>query len=437
MMVTTLYGAGWGPVEGDGSTPPAGHLSFGNLKKYYDDAADLLPSVARADILDPATLWFERWAQGERLVWARVWLFRMPSGRSVAAVSLGVDVDLEDTVELLNDLRHLLVKVAGRPLEEHLSRLGDVAGASDAMELGVSRECYQIVVGPSLPPGLDEQERHSRVERVIYRTHRTFRPAAAATFAYPPELNRRPGSTVAIGPYVSVMLGNEDEEDNAALVSAAQVLGSASRLRHISEQASWDLQAFRDAQKDQADGVTSYDVLGRVANRLGDLELELTFAVESVADLSLLVPSVRLTSYHAAIFAQMGLHEKAATVSRMLERLGRSIRAERTALEAQDRRADDERRKRWEGAYIYLATIPLAMTLGLAYLGMNASEVDSTWSMWDGRHLPIYGAILAVVLGGIAIPGLITLRQRREAARRAALDLATERRLTMARRRSA
>jgi hypothetical protein len=426
LIVSSLYGTGWTPVEGDGLLRPSKHLQLGRLDRYYDDAASLLPAatVRHWEGTDVGVRY-----SGGTVVWARLWMFRTASGQSVPALSLGVNAPgsdergtppddasyvrfLESLVDLLNTCRSLEVTLGGVPLEQRIDALGRETGVE--RPFGVSRECHQLVAGPRLPDWCRGDERRLLIERLVYRTHRELQ-SSVETFDRPAELNKRPGATVVVGPYVSLMFGMGREEGNTAFVSVAQLVASAARLRYIGDEAHRNLRYFRDAQR-RPHGRALPDaekrrILGTVADALGDLELELSFSVEAAADISLLVPSVRVTSYHDTLFVQMGLRRKFRIVSRMLRRLARSIHAETTSLEALDRHGKDDRRRRWEAAYLYLATIPLAAALALGYLGMNASEVVSDRSMWAGEYRGAYLAIGGVVLGAVVMPGIVWLVQ--------------------------
>lgn len=423
VILSTLYGTGWQPVEGNGTLPPSENLRFGSLAQYYDDAERLLPSATVRHWAGDEVGFTDRTA-GTDVVWARLWLFRTASGQSVPALSLGLNAAgaddegratgdayltlLRGVIDLLDTCRDLHVTLGDVPLAERIEQLGRETGAVDPG--AVSRERHQLVVGPALPDGLVGNDRRVLVEQLVYRTHQRFRDTPE-TFASPEELNKRPGATVVVGPYVSLLFGTGDEEDNAAFVSAAQLIASAARLRYIREAADRNLRTFRDAQRHPRGGrlgkAAKRRVLGQAADTLGDLELELSFSVEAAADISLIVPSWRVTAYHDALFVQMGLRRKFRIVSRMLRRLARSIEAETLSLEALDRQSEGERRRRWEGAYFYLATIPLAAALALGYLGMNASEVMAVESMWAPRYHLMYTVVTAVVLGGILVPGVV------------------------------
>jgi hypothetical protein len=74
--------------------------------------------------------------------------------------------------------------------------------------------------------------------------------------------------------------------------------------------------------------------LERIADQLGDLELELSYSVEASADLGLLIPSLRVESFHSALYDSMSLASKAVTAGRMLQRLDAAISAELTTRTA-------------------------------------------------------------------------------------------------------
>jgi hypothetical protein len=116
----------------------------------------------------------------------------------------------------------------------------------------------------------------------------------------PRRAHRRPGK----------LCGHPDFIENAVFLSAAQAVGAAAQLRAIRQAAYADVRQFRDLE---AEGGTTWDwrrVLERIADQLGDLELELSYSVEASADLGLLVPSLRAGSFHHALYEWMSLPAK-------------------------------------------------------------------------------------------------------------------------------
>lgn len=407
VRITNVYGTGWTNVVHPG---PLGaltrHLRFGRLARYYDGAQAQLPYVVARVSLNPEAITFRRWPHRERLTGARLWIITSASGQAVVALSLDVATTTLDTIDLLEDCYYLDVAIGGAPLDDVACELA-ARHLADCAGVGLAPERHQIVFARPLP----EEQADDIVQKLIYRSDLPYRKEFSA-ISYPAELNRRPGTTVAVGPYVSVLSGQQDYVENCAFVSAAQAVASSVRLRQIREEAYQDVRLFRQAESTQRSLLARRHTLEGVANQLGNLELELSYSVESAADLGILVPSLRVVGYHDALFDCIGLCEMADTVGRMLQRLERSVRAELTAVESIERRADEDRRLRWTIAVGFLSTVALPITLVLAYFGINAREVDSRLSMFDGRYIPLYLFVGSVVTVGLALSFGLYVQQR-------------------------
>ena len=166
-------------------------------------------------------------------------------------------------------------------------------GADSSPDHGFLPERHQIVFDEKPAP----EDNDDLVQRLIYRTDLPYRKEYSA-ICYPGELNRRPGWLAAVGPYVSVICGHPDFIENAIFLSAVQAVGAAAQLRAIRQAAYADVRQFRNLE---AEGGTTRDrrrILERIADQLGDLELELSCSVEAPADLGLLFPSLRAGSFH-------------------------------------------------------------------------------------------------------------------------------------------
>lgn len=432
IRVTTVYGTSWAPMESlDGAAPMGEYLRLGRLEDMYRDGADQLPAAVRREEIDPGTLDLKRWSAPVEAAW--VWLFTLPSGQVVAALSIDFRGAPIDAVDVLEDCYYNDVKVADVSVEEHLSRIAVDAGVPGARRL--AQERHQLVYLTSLG---DEDQRRDLVQRLVYRADLPCRDGDSS-IRYPVELNRRPYATAATGPFVSVFAGQQDYIENAAFISAVQCVGSAVRLRETRDLAYEDVRVFRAAQADETRVPIRRHTLERIANQLGNLELEMSFAVESARDLGMLVPSLRVISYHETLFDGMGLSDKAAVVGRMLGRLDQAVRAEMTAITSAERRADENRRLRWTAAVGFLSTVALPISLVFGFLGINAAEVAETRSMFSTAYIPFYlGLGLMIVLGLVLSVGLY-LQQRARARRdeaEAAAATAEVRSIALVRRRS-
>jgi hypothetical protein len=418
VRITNLYGTTWEPVDHlDGDAALTGYLRFGRLETYYRKAAEQLPAVAARELLDVPTMSFNRWQPETRLKAGRLWILVMPSGQAVVALTLDVECPLLATIDLLEDCYYFDVKVDGVPLEHFVCQVVAGLGMDDADGQGFAPERHQIVFSRQLPPGGRDDD--DVIQRLVYRADLPYRREFSA-ITYPAELNRRPGASVAVGPYVSVMCGQQDYVENAAFVSAAQAVASSVRLREVRDLAYDDVRIFRDAQSEAQSLHTRRHTLERMASQLGNLELELSYSVESSADLGLLVPSLRVVGYHDALYDCMSLREEADTVGRMLQRLEHSIRAELTSIESMERRADENRRMRWTVAIGFLSTVAVPLTLVLTFFGVNAREVDNQLSMFDTSYWPMYAIIAGILALGLSLSIGLYVQQERQARRDAA-----------------
>ena len=410
VRVSNLYATPWHLADGGASRDLPEYLELWRFERYYRLSASQLPRVLRREELDPSALKFQRWQVAGRLTGARIWLFRLPSGQIVTALSLDAHCELIDTIGLLEDCYFGDVHIGEATVEEYTHAMAAQLCADGGPDHGFLPERHQIVFHQVPPP--DDCE--DLVQRLIYRTDLPYRKEYSA-IRYPRELNRRPGWLAAVGPYVSVVCGHPDFIENSIFLSAVQAVAAAAQLRAIRHAAYADVQLFRSLEAAPGTTQARRRTLERIADQLGDLELELSYSVEATADLGLLVPSLRAESFHDALYESMDLADKATTAGRMLSRLGSAIGAELTAIESIERRADDNRRVRYAVAIGFVSAVAIPASLILAYLGINASQVDPTLSMFSHRYLGMYLVVAAVVALGTVLSLGLYVRQRREA----------------------
>ncbi len=144
--------------------------------------------------------------------------------------------------------------------------------------------------------------------------------------------------------------------------------------------------------------------------------------MEASADLGLLVPSLRAGSFHQALYESMGMAGQAVTAGRMLQRLGSAIRAELTAIESIERRADENRRVRYAVAAGFVSAVAIPASLVLAFPGINASQVAARRSMFSHHYLGMYLTVAAVLVLGAILSLALYVQQRRDARRHRTAD---------------
>lgn len=415
VRLTNVYATDW-TWSGQGSGEPVERsLQLGRLSPFYEAAFAQMPAVLARERIAGERVRGPRMAADGSVSSATAWLFLLPSGQVVAVLTIDVPVELGDTIDLLEDGYYAELTVDARPLASFLQGLagGQVeAGRGE----GLLSERHQIAFA-RLHDGDTVPDDHV-VQQVIYRSRLPYRREFSA-IVYPAELNRRPTTVGAVGPYVSVIAGHQDYLENAVFLSAVQTVAAAAKLHEIRDQAYLAVRSFRQREDWTVTTEDRRRRLGQLAESLSDLELELSFSVEAVSDFGLLVPSLRAESYHDTLYTCMSLGEGAETVARMLERLERSIAAEATSVESLERRADEQRRVRWTVAVGFLTTTAAPLGLLFAFFGINAVQVDGDASMVAARYLWVYLLLLALVLTGVALFVALLLRERRDRRREA------------------
>jgi hypothetical protein len=406
--VTNLYVTPWRLPDGRAGRPLPEYLRLWRFEPYYRLSADQLPHVLAREALEAEGLAFQRWQHAGSVTGAWIWLFRLPSGQVVTALTIDTTCELVELIDLLEDCYFGDVLIGTRPVEEQVHAMAVQAGADCGSEDTFLPERHQIVFGSG--PAPDDYE--DVMQRLIYRADLPYRKEYSA-IRYPAELNRRPGWLAAVGPYVSVVCGHSGFIENAIFTSAVQGAGAAAQLREIRQAAYADVRQFRSLEAADSTTRDRRQTLEQISDQLGDLELELSYSVEAAADFGLLVPSLRVASFHTELFESMGLADKAATTARMLHRLGTAIAAELTAIESIERRADENRRIRYAVAVGFISAVAIPASLILAYLGINASQVSSRWSMFSRHYLPMYLAVAAVIVLGAIVSAVLWAQQRR------------------------
>lgn len=446
------------------------HLSLGHLEEFYALYKDQLPKVllhrehgrdslrfqpTEQEAADPRRRPGIRPEDDEvEILSVASWLFVLPSdqvvaaldftlrGRTVADRTGAATVDPLPAIRLLERCAYARLAIDGRPLERHIAALAQQEGAKELHKTAAERigspaadpfppERHQVVFATQIKasplpsngsagehaavpgPEIDADE---TIKRILYRVEPPNRPEFVE-YKRPSGLNHE-GTLCAVTPYVSLLSDHPAYVENTVFLTVVQAVGTAARFRQIWHRAHAEVREFRRVGQDETVGTQSRDKLEYLADELGNLELDLSFSVETSADLGLLIPSLRIESFHRELYAALELRERAQTVSRMFARLDASIRSELTAIDIRERREEEDKRLRW-GLSIGLLTfitIPLGF-LG-AYFGLNARQVNSDWSIFDLRHYGyVYlaaGVLMVVPLFAWVVLGYaVSLRRAR------------------------
>lgn len=488
IRVISVYATKW-RFTGDPQT--AEHLTLGQLEEFYALYKDQLPQIIRRTHYEPHQVLFQptpeeakkRKAEGKPL-WIQpaedevevlsvdAWLFVLPSDQVVAAYDFELAgrtvhdeetnqeaVDPLSTIRLLERCAYARLVIDGLHVEAHIASLladdenakqvrmietdnaasesgsapapaptsASASASTSADEEPFPPERHQIVFATKIeapPLGTDGDD--NTIRQILYRIEPPNRPEFI-TYERPPELNLK-GTLCAVTPYVSLLSDHPDYLENSVFLTVVQAVGTAARFRQIWHKAHREVRRFRREDQDEGTGTQSRYKLEKLADELGNLELDLSFSVETSADLGLLIPSLRIESFHHKLYEVLELRERAETVSRMFGRLEASIRSELTAIDIRDRREleaerqreedrrqrEEDRRRQWDNSVAVVTFIAIPIGFLSAFYGLNVREVDPNRSGFSTYYWPVW----AIALGLTAIPFVVWRRLRRNAKRR-------------------
>jgi hypothetical protein len=315
-------------------------------------------------------------------------------------------------VNVLELCAYAQVQIEGLPLAVHIGQLAEKSGAKaidDTDTRTIPPEHHQIVFAGTFHG--KEPPREDVVDRILYRVDPPYREEFMPLYARPSGLNQEQHTYGAVTPYVSFLYGHQHYVDNSVFLTTVQAVGTAARFRQIWHTAYGQVKTFRADKLAPEVGKQTRASLEELVDQLGNLELDLSFSVETSADLGLLIPSLRIESFHHELYRVMELPTRARTVSQMFARLDSSIRSELTAIDIRERQAAERKRDELEEtrlrraiAVSALSTVGVPLGFLVGFFGINATQVRGTYSIFDMSHyLIVYLAALSLAFVPFAV----------------------------------
>lgn len=187
-------------------------------------------------------------------------------------------------------------------------------------------------------------------------------------------------------------------------MTAVQLVGAADLLAATRAEAFETLADLRSLQSsvDQTSQIEHRQVrrrLARLSERVGRLELDLSFGVEAYQEVAALVPSLRVSDLHRQLFDSAAIPDQSRSIDQILQRLGRAIAAESTSVIAAERNRDERRRLAWGVAIGFASFIAIPLTLIFGFFALATSDVSPHSSLFDlGRYKWFYATIAGVMV---------------------------------------
>lgn len=241
IRVTNVYATTWFLADPLPCSDLADELDLWRYARYYEMSAEQFPRVLYREEVSPDSLRFRRWQFPQTVQRVKAWLFAMPSGQVVAALTVDSSCPLTDTIPLLEDGYYTDISIDGTPLESFVSKVaGDIEGMLCNGDPQLLPERHQLVCAEAAA----DADAGDIVQRLIYRTDLPARNGFSA-IQYPQEMNRREGWLAAVGPYVSVIGGHPEFIENSLFTSVVQAVAAWARLRESRQRAYQHIRRFR------------------------------------------------------------------------------------------------------------------------------------------------------------------------------------------------
>ncbi len=379
------------------------------FQHFYVDRQTMFPmmgvwadiAATSLDLPSGITDWHAQWT-----------LLRFPSDRIVVMVALNFLLDVSGSFR-----GPVLVQ-----LRERLDG-GRATLPLDGWQHDLGPDFHQVMMIPGEHAqefGLDPLAED--VQRLIATKTEDVRPAFQSA-RMPRDANRYLGTVAAVTPGASVVGGQDEHVQRACLVAAMQIMGSMASLRAVFDRAYAEIGKHRRTLFAAGDRLDRADVT-RLAYDVRSLQLDLSFEVEAHQQVRLAVPLLPVEDFHHELTGCLGMTGASATTSRMIERLTAALDAELGRLSLEEAEVGAKRSRRaeaWVFGLTALASVSVPITLILALLGANVSEVANVDgrppSIWEARFLPYYVVLLLIPTAFGSIAWFIWNRNARRISR--------------------
>lgn len=387
----------------------AEYLQFGRLAVHYQGAMGQFPTVLVSQQHAQTPCDGPRNSGAVEIRNSRSWLFRVPHGGFVAGLTVDFFGPLNNSIPLLEDAYYGEVKIGPRSFLEALRSSAEEEIASYLETAQLATHGHQLLFVPGSCEDLVTSDgesarriNHDLVRRLIYRYDAPYRHDSGLV-GFPSEANRGMRALAACGPYFSVLASQQDYVENCALVAAIQLVGCADLLNITRAEAFDALTDLRSLQTavDQANGIEHRQVrrrLARLSERVGRLELDLSFGVEAYQEIAALVPSLRVSGLHRQLFDSAAISDQSRSIDQMLQRLERAVAAESASVIASERSRDERRRLAWGVAIGFASFVAIPLTLIFGFFALATTDVSRNSSLLDvGRYKWFYATVAGVM----------------------------------------
>lgn len=377
---------------GEDPTPIADVLQFGRLAPHVRRHQALLPQCISVATIPP-----------EDVRWNRV-DGRLDTNRAIHSIWTMPGADTDFSVQLVDITPADGVSDLVAALEDMY--YGDLAfDTADTATTPQGGRTHQMVVFSE--PG-ERELSADEIQRLIYRADMPAREEYSS-ISRPAELNRRPGRGAALGPFVSVLWGQQDYIENCAFLSVVVGTAAASVIADARHRLLVEIAKIGQDIEHASAARPTLDIQ-RTRSRLEDVnrvvartENRIALCIDGLSTLMPYIPALRVESYHRALFAALDTEGNRTALERLLLRLTELVRVEQAALESHVASRAEARSKRWSLSVGIASALAIPFGIIFGFFGIGAAEVDPAESIFSARYVPLFSIVSALML---AIVGL-------------------------------
>jgi hypothetical protein len=390
--------------------PSAGRTlaELGLSKVAWQCHPEQQPTGLHLDALDVSEVGLAQVVPSVQLLAASVGIFTLPSDQVIATLVVDFDsshanIGPATVAAVLESCTGTSIQLRGRPLPEVLA---EIAARADILASGaeaiIAAERHQLVMLRSSGNG-DIDDLPGLKQLFFDGTHNH-----SGSTVPPFEIGRSGDPQVVVGTSRSLLVGLDQLAEDSATLAAIKIVGTASRLARLRQETHHTVRAFLENRRDGAGYRNDFETL---IDEVGALQLDLGINVELA-----LLP---ITPFYNALVDAAQLLTQAQNLGQILDRIEGSIGSVFVANDIHERQVQDLERNRARVRSALVSAIALPFTFLAAFFGINASQVSSTYSIFDLRHYAaayLVAACLAIFpLLGIAGPlsSLYARRRRR------------------------
>jgi hypothetical protein len=362
----------------------------------------------------------------------RLSVYAVPDAGVVVLLNLSCTGSVSKTVDLLDHLTFARSSISfdGRSLVEIVAECaaricqGDIRLGQDMFHVIEADSTSGILSDDNInvpPAPWLKQLDLTIATKLIYKIHDQVRPDFTS-LRMPVDANRHEGQITCVALTGALLLGVPEWFQQCVLGSSIIAIAALSRLRVIRREtfdALRQLEAteFGVMSQNRQELSSARTALARLSERLRGLDIALASGVEAKLDVTAVLPSPRLASYHCAVVESMGITTGSKYVANLVDRLRYSIAAQGDAIAAAERQRDEERRSEISVVAGTLSTIAIVFGIFFGFFGTNAKQVHPNYSLFDHHYLAFYLLLVGIIL---SVSGMfLSLRLRRRIRRSA------------------